>query len=253
MIIKIMSGVVFIVVLLMGTALALADEEAPNRPYAKTSFFGTVFAKCFPAKVIAGDDGETKGRTEVLKIKNKGEQRLCSFPWYSDQIYLAEDGVGTGDGFVLVKMGAWPRGMEPNDKWLAIAFYKGCREIRRYSTADIVRWGYKDPNNIHRSVSHYTVFGEVKGFRMLASRGYAFDIVTDEGTVLSFDTATGALRSAEDEAEDQKKKEDLLKQMCDESKGTLIQEPQKDGVPSWICHFPEGGSSNFGPVIYYMK
>ena len=37
--------------------------------------------------------------------------------------------------------------------------------LKEYSTLDIVNMGYKDANNIQRSISHYTVFEEILGYQ----------------------------------------------------------------------------------------
>jgi len=175
----------------------LADSEMPARPYVASG--GIYYAKCIP-----GGTSEEAGKTTVYRIAKWGEELICSFDWYSPQIYLIENfgselpGQPEINKFCsIVRMGFWPRGSEPNET-LAVAFYKNCKEIKSYSTADIVRLGYKDPKNIERSVSHYRVFKQIIGFGFARYGGYKFDVVTMEDRTLSFDAATGEILKEEE-------------------------------------------------------
>lgn len=169
--------------------IVCADSEAGNSPYVRASEDGGVYAKCIPNE-ISGD----RGKTFVYKMGKKGEELLCSFNWYPGDIYLVDNFRYYGDYYSVVRIGHWPRGNEPNNEELAIAFYKDCKETKRYSTADIVRLGYKDSKNVPRSKSHYTVFKKVIGFKFLEYGKYDFDVLTEEGRVLSFDPSTGEMR-----------------------------------------------------------
>lgn len=166
-----------------------ADSEAPKTPYARASKDGGVYAKCFP-----DDSSGEQGKTEVYRMGKEGEELLCSFDWFPGDIYLVDNFRNFGDFYAVVRIGHWSRGNEPNDQDLAIAFYRGCKEVRRYSTADIVRLGFVDPGNVKKSVSHYTVFQKIEGFKFLDFDKYEFDVVTEEGRRLSFDVTTGELR-----------------------------------------------------------
>jgi len=162
----------------MSSHLSFADEEVSNRVYIQSSDHGHLYAKCFPEEGYG-----LKGRTLVFRIDDQGnDELLYTYDWYSPRIYLLENRER------LVKLGSWPRGREVSDDHLAIALYKQGQLLKEYSTKDIVDLGYK----ISTSVSHYTVFQEVLGFRWLRHGDeYAFDIKMWDDSILSFDTNTG--------------------------------------------------------------
>jgi len=113
--------------------LANADSEAPNKPYVSASSEGGIYAKCTSKEIL----GEL-GKTQVYKMSEKGEELLCSFDWFpSGGIYLIDNFNNGGNFYSIVRIGPWPAGNNP-DNQLSIAFYNDCKEIKRYSTADIV-------------------------------------------------------------------------------------------------------------------
>jgi hypothetical protein len=117
---------------------------------------------------------------------------LASYDWFSQRIFL-ECNVATGDGPVglsVVRFGPWSRGREARAQDLALAFYRGGRLLRRYSTLDIAGRA----SNVSASESHYMVIDSVMGYRWLDGNRYRFDVRTTDGRVLSFDPATGGLR-----------------------------------------------------------
>ncbi|MFA6281485.1 MAG: hypothetical protein WCY05_03165 [Candidatus Omnitrophota bacterium] len=84
-------------------------------------------------------------------------------------------------------------------------------------------------------MSHYTVFKKIKGFRWLEFGKYAFDIVTEEGKIISFDVSTGNIRSQEDEKNQKKKDKEYQELLCKTMKGTLIHCLNEDGNDVWSC------------------
>jgi hypothetical protein len=85
------------------------------------------------------------------------------------------------------------RGRHANTSDLAIAFYRGDRLLKRYSSLDIA--GSAD--NVSASVSHYSVFESFDGFRWQTGNEYAFHARTVDGSELSFDAATGEVSAAQ--------------------------------------------------------
>jgi hypothetical protein len=233
------SGLLLTAILLFPQIL-LADQEMPNTPYVKASDMGGAYIKSYPK-----DNFGEQGKLDVYKITGDGEALLCSFDWYADDIYLTDNFRMGGDSYALVRIGPWPKGREPDDETLAIAFYKGCKEIKRYSTADIVKMGYKNPKNVVQSASHYSVFKQIKGFRPMGWGQYAFDIITFEGNEMSFDTATGALRTQEDEENLKKAEMESLKPLCDQMNGVLERRIREDGSNGWTCKAADGSTANF--------
>lgn len=65
--------------------------------------------------------------------------------------------------------------------------------MKEYSTLDIAG----APDNVSRSVSHYTVIEDVLGYERQDGNGYLFRVATNDGRVLAFDPATGELESTE--------------------------------------------------------
>lgn len=104
---------------------------------------------------------------------------LASYDWFSRRIFL-ECNVASGDGPValsVVRFGPWARGQEAKAQDLALAFYRGPRLLRRYSTLDIAG----RPSNVSASVSHYTVIDSVIGYRWVDGNRYRFDVRRTDG------------------------------------------------------------------------
>jgi hypothetical protein len=96
-----------------------------------------------------------------------------------------------GDGrhvVAIVRFGPWSRGIEARADHLAIAFHAGGRLLRSYSTLDIAGV----PENVSRSVSHYSVLEpQVEGFVPDGDR-MVFRVRTVDGRRLTFEPSTGA-------------------------------------------------------------
>lgn len=160
------------------------DYEASNVPHVAASSYGRCYAKAVPDSLYG-----QAGRTRVYWVRAREDSLLASYRWFSQRIFL-ECNVATGDGPValsVVRFGPWPRGQEANAQQLALAFYRGSRLLRRYSTLDIAG----RPSNVSASVSHYMVIDSVMGYRWIDGNRFRFDVRTTDGRVLSFDPATG--------------------------------------------------------------
>jgi len=160
-----------------------ADEEASNIIYVKSGMYGRCYAKCIPDESYG-----SKGQTRIYVVGKDNDKLEITYPWYSTDVYLMH----TAWGISVVRMGSWARGRTANESELAIAFYMSGRTLREYSTLDIAGL----PENVSASISHYTVFKKVIGYRWISSNDYAFDVEANDGKILSFDVRTGKLITA---------------------------------------------------------
>jgi len=168
-----------LLIMIFGAAPAGADQEASNVAYVKTSKYGRSYAKCVPAELYG-----SKGVTKVYFVREGEDQLESSYPWYSKEVYLFD----RPGGISVVRLGPWARGQTAKREDLAIGFYFSGETLEEYSTLDIAG----TPDNVGRSVSHYTVFNEVAGYRETEG-GAVFDVVAVGGRVISFDVRTGEI------------------------------------------------------------
>lgn len=176
--------------------VAHADQEAGNRTYVVASEYGQFYAKSIPDERYG-----LEGVTKVYQVGEKADTLIQTYPWYSPRIFL-EGFTGTQTVYV-VQLGPWHRGRKASHEHHAIAFYKNDALLKKYSTLDIVG----NTENVSSSVSHYTVFAKIIGFRRPFGNQLVFDVEDHNGEVLSFDVETGALLPKEEE--------DLKKQLYD--------------------------------------
>lgn len=161
-----------------------ADEEAANTAHVAASEYGRCYAKSVPAESYGN-----RGKTQVFRVTEDEDELVESYDWFSQSIYLvcnASDSTGP-TGIALVSLGPWPRGEAANADTLALGFHYKGRTVREYSTLDIAGRA----ENVSRSVSHYTVIGEVAGFQRTRGNEYVFEIRTTDGRTLRFNAATG--------------------------------------------------------------
>ncbi len=105
------------------------------------------------------------------------------------------------------QFGPWHRGHDADADHLAIAFYRGGKLIRSYSTLEIAGGeeaadgGTSRYKNVFATVSHYTVFQS--GPEMIKvttvdgavySETWSIQATTTDGRVLTFDMASGEVR-----------------------------------------------------------
>ncbi len=166
------------------SSTAAADTEASNIAYVTSGTWGRCYAKAVPDDYF----GE-RGVTRVFEVGADADTQTDAYDWYSRRVYLQCNMSRGGDiGASLVRFGRWPLGQRASADQLAFAFYFKGEELARYSTLDIAG----SPDNVEMSASHYQVIGEVKGYRWRGGNDYAFDVVTIDGRLLSFDPLTGA-------------------------------------------------------------
>jgi hypothetical protein len=148
-------------------------------------------------KSVPEDNYGERGKTYVYKVERGNDTLLCQFDWYSSNIYLVDD---QSPYAILVRLGSWPWqvgpvGSGPSNNDLAVAFYKDASEVKKYSMLDILKLGYTDASAVQKSVSHYQMFKAIGGLRRTGRVKWVFDMETYEGAILSFDVATGELRT----------------------------------------------------------
>jgi len=166
----------FIILCMFTASYAYSDQEASNTVYVRASQYGRNYAKSIPK----GHYG-SEGKTSIYKVNKNDDELLYEFDWYSSNIFLLDYGIS------VVRMGSWARGREPNNDELAIAFYSNGKLLKKYSTKDIANIGHAPSV----SVSHYTLFKEIIGYRRIVSNDYVFDILMHNDQTLSFNVSTG--------------------------------------------------------------
>jgi hypothetical protein len=163
-----------------GCCLARADIEARNETRIRADKEGVYYAKSIPS-----DRYGTNGKTQIFLKTQTNDVLQFTFDWYSSNLYLQK----TSSGVSIVRFGPRPRGHTPSSKDLAIAFYMNNRLLKSYSTIDIAG----NETNVIKSVSHYRVYNEIGGYRLIESNHYAFDVERIDGKKLSFDVSTGEI------------------------------------------------------------
>lgn len=177
------SAAAMVVALAACCASASADDEASNRAVLRSSTYGGVYARSVP-----DDRYGQRGKTRVFSVGKDADALVCEYAWYANEMYLGGDGDRT-----LVRFGPWQRGHAPQADHLALGIYRDGKMLREYSTLDLQQMG----SGVSRSVSHYAVVQEHRGFRRLKDGAYIYDATGIGGKVLRFDLATGAPRSAD--------------------------------------------------------
>jgi hypothetical protein len=179
---------ILVLVILCQATLSRGDQEAANQTYVTASKYGQFYAKSIPHERYG-----LKGITRIYQVTKAEDILIQTYDWYSPQIFL-EGFTGSHEVYV-VQMGPWHRGHEALAEHHAIALYKNDQLLRTYSTLDLV--GVE--NKVSRSVSHYTIFSNIHGFRRPFGNQLVFDVENHEGAIVSFDAETGGLLTREEE------------------------------------------------------
>jgi len=164
---------------------SFCDSEVPPFPRTTTSDRGDAYFIMVPARKILGDDGIEK-RIKPLGIAfrplaNGSSKELWRVTgWYSHAVLLANDGE------YLIRLGNIPRGSAPSDKDIAVTFYKNGKELRSYSTNDLV----KDKTKVIRTSSHYLWLDDGESYLGIDFEN-KFHIKTIDGIGYIFDLSTG--------------------------------------------------------------
>lgn len=160
-----------------------ADSEAMPGAYVEASVGGKYYFKMIPDE--KNPFNRENGHGILFKVNPKGPDEVVweTDGWYAFNVHIHFKGE------YLVRMGDWPRGHQPADEDLGIAFYNKGKLIKKYSTKDLV----KDVTVIRPSVSHYSYLKEIKGFVNRYSN--IFIITSLDNIEYQFDVATGKIVS----------------------------------------------------------
>ncbi len=184
---------------------ALADQEMSYFPHVVAGSSGRCYAKSVPKHNInpAGRPRQ-QGRTEVYRVGHSKDVLVQQLEWFSQTLFVR---CRPRSEIVVVRVGPWHRGHNPRADHLAIAFYRGGRLIRRYSTLDIAgdemaqEDGISRYKNVSVSISHYSVFESWPELTTISEKvgaifkkDWVIKATTIDGRVLVFDMATGDFR-----------------------------------------------------------
>jgi len=181
---------------------AVADDEVSNVAHVAVGPYGRCYAKSVPGHVYDPvDQPRQQGRTMVYRVGTSEDVLVQRFNWFSQRLFVS---CVPADDIVVVRLGPWHRGHEPHADHLALAFYKGGKLLKRFSTVDIaggnktIHGGLSSYRNVSRSASHYTVFNSGPEMaKVTTSVGPVFEenwvikAKTVDGRLLIFDMATG--------------------------------------------------------------
>ena len=168
---------------LLGALSPAPDKERAPGAYISAADGGRFYVKMVP-------DKERVGVATVYRVTDAADEVVWSVSgWYAFSTFLSDDGQ------FLVRMGNWPRGREPSDEDLAVAFYKSGELLAQYSTKALIQ----HPDLVPRSVSHYDYIldGAPIGFVRTPTDGvwplHWFQFVTSDRIQHTFDRRTGAI------------------------------------------------------------
>ena len=147
---------------LVGAGPALADDEASNVAHVVAGSYGRCYAKSVP-KHIYDPEGEPRqqGETRVYRVNEAEDVLVNVYDWFSQRLFVR---CSPADDIIVVRAGPWHRGHDAAADHLVIAFYRGGKVVKSYSTLEIAGGelatdgGFSKYKNVSASVSHYTVF-----------------------------------------------------------------------------------------------
>src|SRR4051794_32277899 len=140
--------------------------------------------------MLPGRSTRLDGANPHLQGQARRRRVEDTYDWYSWDIYLA----GTSKGTLVVRVSSGFRGHEPRKEDLAVGLYFHGKELKTYSSLDLV----KGRDKVRVSVSHYSWCRRVIGFCWLTSRRanvlkFGFALETVDKRLLCFDARTGEL------------------------------------------------------------
>lgn len=184
---------------------AYADSEASNVAHVAAGPDGRCYARSIPDQLYdPKDQPRQQGHTQIFHVRDKKDVLAHTYDWFSQKIFVK---CGALNETAIVRTGPWHRGHDPRADHLALAFYRGGKLLKRYSTLDIaggektVSGGISKYRNVSASVSHYTVFKIppkmveqqiVEG--SVFTRRWVITATTIDGRALVFDLETGMRR-----------------------------------------------------------
>ena len=201
------SGRLFLIASLglMIASPALADDEASNVAHVAAGPYGRCYAKSIPAHIYDPEDQpRQQGVTRVYRVGDPEDVLVHVYDWFSQRLFVR---CGPGDDITVVRAGPWHRGHDAEADHLALAFYRGGKLVKSYSTLDIAGGeeatdgGISRYKNVSASVSHYTVFASgPERIKITSSDGPVYTeswhivATTVDDRSLTFDMKTGEVQ-----------------------------------------------------------
>lgn len=167
------------------SSFSLADTPALPRAIVTPSISGNTYFTMLPMHYYPDKKELKKSFGKAYKLKNNGESELLweVSGWYAFRVYISSDGQ------YLVRTGSFlTEGHEPSEEDLAVAFYKHGKELKVYSTKDLV----KNTKFVSRRMSRYIWLAQDGDYPQLGW-GTTFKIKTIDGYIHSFNIETGDL------------------------------------------------------------
>lgn len=144
-----MKNIIFIL-LIFAFVKVQADSPARPTPRITASSVGNTYFSMIPERYHYEDtdriqDSPAFGRAYKLDEFGETIELWEVTGWYAFEVYVSNN------GRYLVRIGNWAQGREPSEKDLAVSFYDNGKELKKYSTKDLV----KNPKKVQTSTSHY--------------------------------------------------------------------------------------------------
>lgn len=172
--------------LLLVSTFSYADKPVPPFPYVTTADFGSTYFIMVPEKAefdpVNGYKIIKPAFGKAYELQDDGSSTLLweVNGWFAFSTYLSDRG-----GY-LVRMGDWPQGSKPSHEDMAVTFYHNGNEIKRYSTADLV----KNKRKVEKTISHYFWLAKDSNYPKLRYDN-TFLLKTIDGYLYEFDISTG--------------------------------------------------------------
>ena len=157
-----------------------ADSPAVPQSYA---VFSPNKRFVFRMRVDPKSWDESKASGAMYAILRDGTEKALwkVSGWYSFKVFVPDGGQ------YLVRMGNWSSGCGASAEDLAVVFYKQGKQLKSYSTADLIR----NPKAVECSISHYVWYRQIKG--LSPQDPHHFSLVTLENREIVFNVTTGEI------------------------------------------------------------
>ncbi len=197
------ASIAAVVLLLMAFGSSGPEKSAGNGAYvvafAEQSPF---YARCLP-----DEERGSKGTTQIVRVRAKGDEVLTTYPWYNRNGLVL--GWSPKEGKVAVMRLRQDKGLPPEEQ-VEFSFYLGEQHLQSFTTADLVKLGAKlgrDPAAFENGldVSSRRAGYRAEGCKQVqGTNDYYFLVRLDDTRDLSFDILTGKLCRIEEDGNKQR-------------------------------------------------
>ncbi|MDJ0976182.1 MAG: hypothetical protein QNJ98_17105 [Planctomycetota bacterium] len=182
-----------VAIVCLTASVALSDSEMAPYGHVTSSESGRHYFRMAPPR----KDAPARGTLVRVRPDGKDEPLWSVEGWYAFRVFVARHGES------VVRLGNWPRGMGPKAEHLAVAFYKDGKEVKRYSTKDLIQ----DVSKVRPSVSHYQFYDwndppALVSMHVDGSYQHVFRLRTIDGITYLFEPATGRIVNQSPSAKD---------------------------------------------------